>query len=74
MVRGRKLYLFDQDEAAMSEGEGVEEPEREQAKLGLAEGGRRVLGKLWRLRRQDCIGAYSVHGDAGGDLDVRTRI
>ena len=30
-----KLYLFDQDEAARSEGEGAEEAEREQEKLGL---------------------------------------
>ena len=51
-----KLYLFDQDEAAMSEGKGPEETEREQEKLGIR--GRRKSGPLrrghsgcWRGRR-----------------------
>ena len=72
--------MFDQDETAMSKGQGAEKIEREQEKLGLrgggtsgaagtSEGGRRVLEGLPRLRRQECIGAFSVHSDAGGDLD-----
>ena len=43
---------------------------------GGAEGERRVLEGLRRLQRQECTGAFSVHvhRDAGGDLEVRTRV
>ena len=41
MVRVRKLWLFDQDEAARSAGERAEEVEREREKLGLR-GGRKA--------------------------------
>ena len=63
-ARVRKLQLFDQDEAAMSEEEGAEETEKEQDKLGLR-GGR----KAGPLQRGDsgycrgCIGGTS--GTAG---------
>ena len=40
----------------------------------VLEGPQRVLEGLQRLWRQECIGAFSVHSDAGGDLDVRTRV
>ena len=33
--------------------------------------GQQVLEGLRRLRRQEFSGAFSVHSDAGGDLDVR---
>ena len=42
----------------------------EAGKLGPEEG-QRVLEGLWR---QECIGVFSVHSDAAGDLDVRTRV
>ena len=69
--------MFGQNEAAMSEGEGAEEIERDQKKRGLrggreaggaAEGNRRLKG-LRRFRRQECIGAFSVHSDR-----VRVRV
>ena len=89
--------MFDQDEAAISEGQEVEETEREQERRksgplgegtsrplgegtagplgegtsgagGAAEGERRVLEGLRMLRRQECIGAFSVHSDAGWRL------
>ena len=41
---------------------------------GAAEGGQRVLEELRRLQRQECIGVFIVHSDAGGDLHVRTRV
>ena len=41
---------------------------------GRTEGGRRVLEGLRRLWRQECIGAFSVYSDAGGDLDVCTWV
>ena len=41
---------------------------------GAAEGEHQVLKRLWRLWRQQCIGAFSVHSDAGGDVDVRTGV
>ena len=69
--------FYDQDEA-MSEGEGAEETEkrglrggRTAGAGGTTEGGRLVLEGLQRLRRQGCIGAFSVQSDASGDLDVR---
>ena len=35
---------------------------------GAAEGEQQVLNRLWRLWWQRCIGAFSVHSDAGGDV------
>ena len=56
---------------------GAKETERAQEKLGLRAG--RKVGPLrrgtagggvgyWRLWRQECIGAFSVHSDAGWRL------
>ena len=54
----RKLELFDQDEAAMREGEGAEETERAQEKLGRREGRKLRRGKsaCWRGRRGGTAG------------------
>ena len=75
-VRVTEMKLFDQDEAALSEGEATEETEREQEELVL-EGLQRGDSGHWelrRLQRQECIGVFSVHKDAGEDLDVRSRV
>ena len=34
---------------------------------GAAEREQQALEELWRLKRQECIGALSVHSGAGGD-------
>ena len=53
---------------------------------GAVEGGQRVLEglrrlrklwmlrMLWRLWTQECIGAVCVYSNAGGELDVWTRV
>ena len=82
MLRVRKLLLFDQDGAAMSEGEGAEK--QKESKRSRARGWReagpcgggcwRGLRRLKSLQRQVCVGASNVHSDAGGHLDNRTRV
>ena len=41
---------------------------------GAEEGEHWVLMGLQRLPRQEYVGAFSVHSNAGGDLDLRTRV
>jgi len=60
--------LFDQDEAAMSEGEGAEETEREQEKLGLR-GGRKA-GSLRRGAQQVLEGRRGGTAGTGGAVEV----
>ena len=69
--RGRKKQRTKKERAREAATEEGGKLVRETAGIGGAsQGKQRVLGAL---RRQECIGAFGVHSNAGGNLDVRTR-